>query len=57
MKKVLLFFSLFLLLSCNKSSVPVENLSECCCPHATIYLQPYEDFSRREAEKLIPILE
>lgn len=57
MKKVLLFFSLFLLLSCNKSSVSVENLSECCCPHATIYLQPYEDFSRREAEKLIPILE
>ena len=30
---------------------------ECSCPHATIYLQPYEDFSKEEAEKLVPKLE
>ena len=29
----------------------------CSCPHATIYLQPFDNFTKAEAEKLVPKLE
>ena len=45
-------------ISCsNKSEQQNEEELECSCPHATICLQPYEDFSKEEAEKLVPVLQ
>ncbi len=45
-------------ISCsNKSQQQNEEELECSCPHATICLQPYEDFSKEEAEKLVPVLQ
>ena len=66
MEKILfIVMSIMLLLSgCRnntKMSLSDEELEEdtilCCCPQATIYLQPYEDFSEQEVEKLLPTLE
>lgn len=62
MKKIILL--LFpLLCSCNgKTTLPGNSDScdvdtTCLCPHATIVLQPYDNFTRKEAEKLVPVLQ
>lgn len=48
----LLFSCILICFSCSK-----QHEDMCSCPHATIYLQPYEDFTEEEVNKLVPILE
>ena len=59
MKKLFLLFVLSVYFSCvEKKETQSEEaqFEECLCPHAVIYLQPYEDFSIAEVEKLVPVL-
>ena len=44
-------------LGCSNNHSKESLLDECSCPHASIYLQPYEDFTKKEAQKLLPKLE
>lgn len=43
-----LFVICLILLSCRNKA---DNI-DCLCPHATIYLQPYDNFTQKEAERL-----
>lgn len=54
-KLLLLIVILLFFISCSQQNN--NEKFECCDPHATIYLQPYEDFSEKEVEKLLPTLE
>ncbi len=65
MKKCLLSLGgclLLLIIICactgkNEAQVEVQvEEEECLCPHAVIYLQPYDDFTKAEAKKLVPKL-
>lgn len=53
MKKVCcLFLMSMLLLGCNnQGSNKIEDV-DCLCPHATVYLQPYDNFTQKEANQL-----
>lgn len=53
MKKVCwLFIMSLLLLSCsNQENNKIEDV-DCLCPHATVYLQPYDNFTQKEANQL-----
>lgn len=57
MKKVLLFLIFTSILGC-KQSQPDNDVDEidCCCPGCTIYIQPYENFTIEEVNKIIPEL-
>ncbi len=61
MKKILLLLAICFLTSTGCSNKENRELTdeevECSCPHATIYLQPFDNFTKQEAEKLIPKLE
>ena len=62
MKKVLLLLSAILLLSCNTTSDKPDTVSDesCSCgdtPHGEVLLQPYNDFSQKEAVELKEILQ
>lgn len=55
--KILSFFVVLLcFISCNKGNkLEQEEVlfdSVPCCPHATIYLQPYDNFTQQEAKSL-----
>ena len=56
MKRICLLLAIhLLLLSCNntqsRNADDIENANS-SCPHATVYLQPYDNFTQREAEML-----
>ena len=53
MKKVCcLFLMSLLLLNCsNQENNKIEDV-DCLCPHATVYLQPYDNFTQKEANQL-----
>lgn len=56
MKKLLVgIICLIGLISCENKEINSTEL-HCLCPHTTLIFQPYEDFSTREIEKLIPNL-
>lgn len=55
MKKVLLLFFISIILGCNKQS-QLTNTTEACCSSCTIYIQPYEDFTIEEVNKILPEL-
>ena len=57
MKKFLLLISLAIFFGCSDQKHSNEEEIGCLCPHATILLQPYEDFTKEEALKLVPKLE
>lgn len=64
MKKIIiLIISSIVLFGCNPQpsgngeTPDGEEEDVCSCPHATICLQPYEDFTKKEALKLVPKLE
>ena len=40
------------IVGCKKSADSVDFEPQCSCPHATIVLQPYDDFTQKEALKL-----
>ena len=47
-----LFIMSMLLLGCNnQGSNKIEDV-DCLCPHATVYLQPYDNFTQKEANQL-----
>lgn len=48
----ILFSCILICFSCSKQ----QHENTCLCPHTTIYLQPYEDFTEEEANKLVPKL-
>lgn len=58
--KIILFAVVLCLFGCNskqgKTQEDVEELM-CCCPQATIYLQPYGNYTKEEAMKLVPVLQ
>ena len=58
MKKVYcLFIMSLLLLGCsNQENNKIEDV-DCLCPHATVYLQPYDNFTQKEANQLKEELE
>lgn len=53
MKKVCCLFlmSLFLIGCSNQENNKIEYV-DCLCPHATVYLQPYDIFTQKEANQL-----
>ena len=52
-----LFIMSMLLLGCNnQGSNKIEDV-DCLCPHATVYLQPYDNFTQKEANQLKRVLE
>lgn len=60
MKNLLVLLACILCLGCAKKQPeePIETDDiACLCPHALIYLQPYEDFTKEEAKKLVPKLQ
>lgn len=60
MKNLLVLLACIICLGCAKKQPkePIETDDiECLCPHALIYLQPYEDFTKEEAKKLVPKLQ
>ena len=54
MKKIILFFSILIVFGCSKTSKSCFN--NFCCPNCNIYIQPYDNFTKEEANKLILIL-
>ena len=59
MRKTVILLSCFALLGCTTNPQQQENTEvlECSCPHATIVIQPFDNFSRSEVEKLVPVLQ
>ncbi len=61
MKKVLFLCVLSVLLMGCKSDKSEPGINEddlvCCCPACLIYLQPYGDFTKEQANKLLPKLQ
>ena len=57
MKKIILLLITTLLFGC-KSDVEnkIEDKYICMCPHATIYIQPYDNFTEEEVNKLLPVI-
>ena len=58
MKKVcwLFIMGLFLIGCSNQENNKIEDV-DCLCPHATVYLQPYDNFTQKEANQLKKELE
>ena len=55
MKKILLLITLMICLGCSHKQ---ENQDiQCSCPHVTICLQPLDNFTKKEALSLVPVLE
>lgn len=51
MKKQLWFLAVFVFaIACQQKNG--TGFVDCTCPHATIYLQPYDNFTQKETEKL-----
>ena len=57
MKQIIILCLSLVLVCCKNASNKETEHPECLCPHATICLQPYEDFSKEEIERFLPVLQ